>query len=312
MGFELSPEKMDRIPEVLEQPTMEMTLAEMDRLRKHRRGSLSPNTVRSYRTGITQWKAWAKAQGKPWWPASPEHLALWLSDMGVAGTKGATMRQRLKGVGYLYREQGAVGENPVGHQLVREALAFWGASDTTPVRAAPVRGGDIGALVEDGSARDRAMLMVMRWAMLRPSEAADLCWGDVDLDRGMLCVRRSKTDQEGRGAWFRLPPTCIDALRLLRHRRRGFAKLPEARVFLLSPGSVSRVVRRLGEAAGMPGVTGHSLRRGMALDLVHRGESTPEIMAAGRWKSPDMVARYTEEASASGALARYAAEGEAL
>ena len=79
-------------------------------------------------------------------------------------------------------------------------------------------------------------------------------------------------------------------------------------MFDLSPNSVSRVIRKLGEKAGLNGVTGHSLRRGMACDLIARGEGIGEIMIAGRWETPKMVAHYAEEVAATGALARYAKE----
>ena len=287
---------------------MDVTLAELERLKKHRNGALSPNTVRSYMTGINQWKAWAHQDHKPWFPAKPEHLALWLSDLGVGGVKATTMKQRLKGVGYLHREQ--EGEDPTQSELVKEAIRFWSSHQAPSKKATPVTYVHFEALLNGTSRRDKALLLVMRWAMLRPSEAADLRWGDLDKERGLLCIRRSKTDQEGKGAWFNLPDQCWKALDDLWSYRRGWARLPESRVFLLAATSVSRRIRFLGGLARMEGVSGHSLRRGMAVDLVHRGESIPEIMAAGRWKSPEMVARYTEEAATSGALARYAEEAQ--
>ena len=310
MAFELSEESWAnaRLPEVPEQPTMDVTLAELERLKKHRNGALSPNTVRSYMTGISQWKAWAHQQNKTWFPAKPEHLALWLSDLGVGGVKATTMKQRLKGVGYLHREQD--GDDPTQSELVKEAVAFWSFNKVPTKKAVPVTSQTFQKLLDGTSRRDTSLLLVMRWSMLRPSEAADLRWGDLDKKRGLLCVRRSKTDQEGKGAWFNLPDQCWHSLDDLWLYRRGWARLPESRVFLLSATSVSRRIRLLGIQSGMSGISGHSLRRGMAVDLVHRGESIPEIMAAGRWKSPEMVARYTEEAATSGALARYAEEDQ--
>ena len=54
------------------------------------------------------------------------------------------------------------------------------------------------------------------------------------------------------------------------------------------------------------GVSGHSCRVGMAQDLVAAGFDVVAIMQAGRWRSPEMVARYTERLHAGrGAVARY-------
>ena len=53
-------------------------------------------------------------------------------------------------------------------------------------------------------------------------------------------------------------------------------------------------------------ISGHSCRVGMAQDLVEKGASMPEVMQAGRWKTPLMVSRYTEKQQASrGAVAKY-------
>jgi len=53
-------------------------------------------------------------------------------------------------------------------------------------------------------------------------------------------------------------------------------------------------------------VSGHSCRIGMAQDLTASAFGLPEIMQAGRWRSPAMVARYTERLTAArGAVARF-------
>jgi hypothetical protein len=50
----------------------------------------------------------------------------------------------------------------------------------------------------------------------------------------------------------------------------------------------------------------HSLRRGMAEDLAAANFEMPTIMAAGAWKTPRMVALYTQDADAEdGAVAEY-------
>ena len=58
-----------------------------------------------------------------------------------------------------------------------------------------------------------------------------------------------------------------------------------------------------------PRLAGHHRtlgRVGMAQDLSAAGFALPELMTAGRWKSPRMPARYTErQAAGRGAVARY-------
>ena len=80
-------------------------------------------------------------------------------------------------------------------------------------------------------------------------------------------------------------------------------------VFGLHPDTIRRRLLQAARAAGLPGwrdITGHSGRVGMAQDLSAAGFSLPELMTAGRWKSPRMPARYTERpGSRTGAVARY-------
>ena len=80
-------------------------------------------------------------------------------------------------------------------------------------------------------------------------------------------------------------------------------------VFGLHPDTIRRRLQQAARAAGLPGwrdITGHSGRVGMAQDLSSAGFALPELMTAGRWKSPRMPARYTErQAAGRGAVARY-------
>ena len=67
-------------------------------------------------------------------------------------------------------------------------------------------------------------------------------------------------------------------------------------------GDVVRIVRAL---AGSK-YSAHSLRRGMAHDMVATGLETGVIMQTGGWKSPQMIASYTQDLEAErGAVAQY-------
>ena len=142
--------------------------------------------------------------------------------------------------------------------------------------------------------------------MLRRSELAALCWGDVDLrddGTGRILVRASKSDQEGEGEVLFLGPDCAKDLKAIRPDTPG----AESSVFRLSNSQIGRRVKDAGRAAGLGDrFTGHSGRIGMARDLSAAGVELPALMTAGRWSSPTMPARYTRnEAAARGAVARY-------
>ena len=71
----------------------------------------------------------------------------------------------------------------------------------------------------------------------------------------------------------------------------------------LQAAEVARIVKRLARKAGLPEATvarlsGHSCRVGMAQDLVAAGADVAGLMQAGRWKSMQMPARYSERLDA--------------
>lgn len=86
---------------------------------------------------------------------------------------------------------------------------------------------------------------------------------------------------------------------------RTFAQLSDRR----NSPCVARRLKRMAKQAGLDiDPSGHSARVGVCQDMVASGFSLPEVMQAGGWKSPDMVARYSEHLQArNGAAAKLAA-----
>ena len=77
----------------------------------------------------------------------------------------------------------------------------------------------------------------------------------------------------------------------------------------LQAGEVGRIFKRLAKAAGLDpvGLSGHSTRVGGAQDMVGAGLDVAEVMQASGWRTPVMVARYSERLTASrGAAAKLA------
>ena len=154
---------------------------------------------------------------------------------------------------------------------------------------------------------DIALVAVMRDALLRRPEAADLVWEDVERPsdgRGRLIVRRSKIGQAAEGRMLYLSPRTMADLEAIRPVVPAHGHVS---VFALSASQVGRRIARSCEAAGFPGAySGHSPRVGTAQDLAANGAELPALMEAGRWESPAMPARYTRsQAAARGAVATY-------
>ena len=165
--------------------------------------------------------------------------------------------------------------------------------------------------------RDAAIIAVASDALLRVSEVSGLDVDDVTFlpdGTARIRIRRSKTDQRGRGAVQYLSKGTADRLRswmdaggigcgaLFRAVDR-WGRVSERG---LGPDSVRAAIKRRAKEAGIGGrVSGHSLRIGSAQELAEGGASLAELQKEGRWKDPSMPALYIRNQEASrGAVAR--------
>ena len=165
--------------------------------------------------------------------------------------------------------------------------------------------------------RDAAIISVTSDALLRVSEVSGLSVDDVTFlpdGTARITIRRSKTDQRGRGAVQYSCSRTADRLRSWMDAgniESGALFCPVDRWGHVSrtglwPDSVRAAIKRRAKEAGIEGrVSGHSLRIGSAQELAERGASLAELQKEGRWKDPSMPARYIRNQEASrGAVAR--------
>ena len=144
---------------------------------------------------------------------------------------------------------------------------------------------------------DIALISVMRDALLRRSEAAEILGKHIAPQpdgSGRLTIPWSKTDQQGEGVVLYLGPPTMKALDKIRPREL----LPEEDqgekvVFGLKRAAISERIAAAALAAGLgEGYSGHSCRVGMAVDLADAGATMAQLQSVGRWKSSQTVARY--------------------
>ncbi len=293
-------------------------------LRNLIRESVSGNTLKAYRRALGRLAAFMEIE-----PAEEVNigwlleklddvtLARYVARIKMEGKAPATAEMVIAAVRYAakLRER----ESPVG-RITADAMRGFrrkgaergrgqarGVTWTQAERIAAMAGAEADSL---SGIRDAALISVMSDAMLRISEAAVLLVSDVTEaadGSGRASVRRSKTDQEGRGTVLYLGRPTMARVRAWREaadvndgalfRRVSRGNLLTSRVgeTPLSPASIRRILKTRAAAAGIEGVSGHSLRVGAAQSLALGGATLVDMQIAGRWQSPQMPAAYARE-----------------
>ncbi|MFC8181687.1 tyrosine-type recombinase/integrase [Rhodococcus sp. NPDC057297] len=194
--------------------------------------SRSEGTQRTYATAWRRFAAWCEREGHIALPAHPVTVAAYLVDAadnrtetGERAYAAATFGTWVAAINSRHRATGHL--SPTTHELVTATLSgirreYATSGDRPQSRRAPLLVDDIKILVETArercrgwaddvlERRDSAILLLGFAGAYRRSELSDLQCGDVTLHRldGLhIRMRKSKTDQEGRGAVKALPYT---------------------------------------------------------------------------------------------------------
>jgi site-specific recombinase XerD len=187
---------------------------------EHIENSRAENTRRAYRSDWEDFTVWCRHQGLSPLPASPETVALYLTDC-AKGLKPSTLQRRMASISQAHAAAGHT-ESPIKSALVR---SVWRGirrdKGVAPQGKAPALTADIRVMVNhlpQGKLlgiRDRALLLLGFAGAMRRSELVGLDVEDVlETEEGLVVtIRRSKTDQEGMGRKIGIPygshpPTC--------------------------------------------------------------------------------------------------------
>jgi site-specific recombinase XerD len=273
------------------------------------RGS-SPNTLRSYRTGLEAYLEWIAENGHDWQAPTRLGLRAYLAALGE-GHGRRTVAQRLAALRSFYRfttRQGLTAGNPLAAlgtprqprrlpevlsvaetERLIDAAADHGHGDTSGSDAA-ARSAGLTELEEALALRDVAIIETAYAAGLRISELASLTLASVDLKRGEVRVlgkgRKERGSLLGRPARAAIEKY-LDAGRPVLAIRvpggsRGREGSPDdadlGALFLNHHGGALGVrglryrLERLRVAAGLPeGVSPHTLRHSFATHLLDGG-----------------------------------------
>lgn len=285
--------------------------------------SLSPATIRAYKSTLATLDTWMDGR-----PLTDALLADYLAHRHDTGASASTLAMVVAAVRFAANAAGIT--NPVGKasamvlQGARRSQSGRGRGQVAGINwhAADAMTAIAGAngVYSVTGLRDAAMIAIASDAMLRASELAALRIDDIaccDDGSGTVTIRRSKTDQEGKGQVLYLRQSTMERIHaytgavgiagasdtpLLRRIAKGGSVQSAG----LTTYSIRRILQTRAKAAGITGrISGHSLRVGAAQSLVQAGASLVECQIAGRWKSPAMPAHYARaQQAAQGAVAR--------
>lgn len=290
--------------------------------------SRRPATRRAYAGAWRKFREWVEGEGLESLPADPMTVAAYLVHRAGLGLSMSSLEMDRKAIGYNHRTAGQ--PNPATSEGVRATMAGLRNQATDKGRNDPRQARGLTARllrrIEDTAQRQRtgpsgrtesvafanrrgrvdiALVSVMRDALLRRGEAAELRWRDIEFvhdGTARVTIRRSKTSSASAVLFIGFKASI--ALRYIRPANPDL----NARVFGIATGrTISNRIGAMARAAGLgEGFTGHSPRVGMAQDLIARGMGLTAIMVAGRWKSERMPAYYGRgESAGRGAVARY-------
>lgn len=272
--------------------------------------SLSEGTKRGYQNDIAHFEAWGGSI-----PSSSETVAAYLADLATTH-KTATIVRRVTALSKAHEAMGAT--NSTKSELVRATMrGIKRTLGTASREAKPVLREDLFQMLDcmgnsTKDMRDKALVLLGFAGAFRRSELVGLDVADVEHVRQgiVITLRRSKTDQEGRGRKIGIPfgrsrwcPVgCLTGW--LDHAKidagpifRGINRHGQVADQRLSGEAVCVIIKQRAKAAGFDpvGYSGHSLRAGLATSAAMAGASAWKIRQQTGHASDAMLNRYIRD-----------------
>jgi integrase/recombinase XerD len=255
----------------------------------------SAGTIRTYTAGVTAFLRWAEGAGEPA-KLTRTSVQTFIGDLLAGGAEGATALARQKALkqfaAWLVAE-GELDDNPLlglkSPTLDRKVVnALSDEQLRLLIKACQGKG------LKDR--RDEALVRLMTETGARAGEVISMQTTDVDLQRGLVTIRRGKGGK-GRVAPFG-PQTAAAIDRYLRARRTH--RLADTGPMWVGGGGktfgyhgLHESLKGRAQAAGIAGFHLHLLRHTAATRWLRAGGSESGLMAVAGWSTRDMIDRYT-------------------
>jgi integrase len=220
----------------------------------------------------------------------PRDMKKYAAEVAARGVSANTVRLALAPVKAMLAtavEEGLIRSNPASG--IRFAQSVVSASGEEIEQAKALTEEEVRRLIEETADRWKLLVAFLGQTGLRPSEALALRWGDVDLGRRRVKVRRSTNKgrvgpPKTRHGRRDVPLSVGMAQALWNERKRGKAADSDP-VFVGPDGglvkreAVYRAVKAAGKRAGVPWADLRTLRHTCASVLFRRGFNPKQVQA---------------------------------
>lgn len=275
--------------------------------------SQAEGTRRAYASDLATFETWCSSVGAIALPSSAETLAAYVAHRVASGAKASTITRAMAGLRAAHVTRGLPWAG--SHEGVRRVLQGMRRKlGTSPKKKDAITADTLGEIVAHlppglGGIRDRALLLLGWAGAFRRAELAGITADDLRWEkRGLIVrVRRSKTDQEGRGALRAIPEG--PATKALRAWLQA-SGIVDGHVFravnrhgviggALSGHAIGAIVQRAADGAYIDPATvgGHSLRAGFITTAATRGRSLESIMRHTGHRSVAVAQGYIRRAT---------------
>jgi integrase len=290
------------VHDLIAMPPGALTVEEQDTLRLFAENEKAQSTRACYARDFQAFERWCLLKGLPSLPASPATVARFIAACASEGLSVSTIGRRLGGIAYAHKLRKA--GNPCREEEVRVILAgIRRTLGTAPKRKAAATADRVRTMLD--ACPDT---LIGKRGAFRRSELVALRVDDLTEvpDGYRVLIRRSKTDQEGKGVTIAIPRGLQIQPVLHVQNWMQAAGITEGLVFravrlgsAVAPGAirahdVARIVKQYAAKVGLDAteISAHSLRAGFITSAAEAGASVYRIQAVSRHKSMDVLSAY--------------------